>query len=189
MQLTIHTTDTAPEASREMLAKSQARYKFIPNLHGIMAGAPVMYEAYQAIGQIYAKSGMSVLERQVVLQSINFENECHYCLAAHSMIATAEKMPPEILEALREGRPLADPKLEALRTFAARMTRERGWLPPQEIQAFYEAGYSEATLLEVIVAVAYKVMSNYINHVAETPLDPAFQPYAWTPPRLRESAA
>lgn len=189
MQLTIHDTITAPEASRDMLAKSQARYKFIPNLHGIMAGAPVMYEAYQAIGQIYAKSGMSVLERQIVLQSINFENACHYCLAAHSMIATAEKMPPDILDALREGRPLADPRLQALRVFAARMTAERGWLEPAEVQAFYDAGYGEATLLEVIVAVAYKVMSNYINHIAATPLDAAFMPYVWKAPRQSEGRA
>ena len=189
MQLTIHDSKTAPDASRDMLTKSQARYKFVPNLHGIMAGAPVMYEAYQAIGQIYAKSGMSVLERQVVLQSINFENECHYCLAAHSLIATAEKMPPDILAALREGRPLNDAKLQALRVFAARMTRERGWLSPAEVQAFYDAGYGEATLLEVIVAVAYKVMSNYINHIAETPLDAAFQPYAWKRPTPLDTGA
>lgn len=189
MQLTLHTAQTAPDASREMLEKSLARYTFIPNLHGIMAGSPVMYEAYQAIGQIYGKSSMSVLERQIVLQSINYENECHYCLAAHSKIATAERMPAPILEALREGQPLADAKLETLRVFAAKMTRERGWVQPEDVQALYDAGYTEATVLEVIVAVAYKVMSNYINHIAETALDPAFKPFEWTHPRLRGETA
>ncbi len=189
MQLTIHTLETAPEASRDMVVKSQARYKFLPNLHGIMAGSPVMYEAYQAIGQIYGKSSMSVLERQIVLQSINYENECHYCLAAHSMIATNERMPASTLEALREGRPLAEAKHEVLRSFAARMTRERGWVEQADVQAMYDAGYTEATVLEVIVAIAYKVMSNYINHLAETPLDPAFAPFAWTHPRLRDQAS
>ena len=165
-----------------MLTKSQARYKFIPNLHGIMAGSPVMYEAYQSIGAIYGKSSMSVLERQIVLQSINFENECHYCMAAHSLIATGEKMPPKILTALREGNPLTDKKLEVLRSFAATMTRKRGWASQEEVQAFLGAGYTQENLLEVIVAIAYKVMSNYINHLAETPLDDAFRPYAWEHP-------
>ena len=183
MELTIHTVESAPEGSREMLQKSLARYKFLPNLHGIMAGSPVMYEAYQAIGATYAKSKMSVLERQIVLQSINHENECHYCLAAHSMIATAEKMPAIILTALRDGAPLADPKLQTLRSFAAKMTRERGWVQADDVQAFYAAGYSEENLLEVIVAIGYKVMSNYINHIAETPLDPAFKAFEWQHPR------
>lgn len=185
MRLTIHTPESAPAASREMLARSKARYGFVPNLHAIMAGSPVMYEAYQSIGAIYAKSTLDVLERQVVLQSINFENECHYCLAAHTRIAIGEKMPADILAALRDGRPLDDPRLETLRAFAATMTRERGWAPPEAVQAFLAAGFTEENLLEVIVAVAYKVMSNYINHLAETPLDPAFAPHAWDHPRNR----
>lgn len=172
-----------------MLTKSQARYKFIPNLHGIMAGSPVMYEAYQSIGTIYGKSSMNVLERQIVLQSINFENECHYCMAAHSLIANGEKMPPEILSALREGRPLANEKLEVLRRFAATMTRERGWASQEDVQAFLGAGYTQENLLEVIVAIAYKVMSNYINHLAETPLDDAFRPYVWQHPGKRTTAS
>jgi alkylhydroperoxidase family enzyme len=189
MSLTIHDADTAPEASRAMVAASSARYGFLPNLHGIMAGSPVMYEAYQAIGQTYGRSRMSVLERQVVLQSINFENECHYCMAAHSLIATKERMPAEILTALREGTPLADPKLQVLREFAALMTRQRGWVTSTDVQAFHDAGYTQENLLEVIVAIAYKVMSNYINHIAETPLDAAFQPFAWQHPSERAAAA
>lgn len=185
MPLTIHDIDSAPEASRDMIAKSKARYGFLPNLHGIMAGSPAMYEAYQAIGAIYAKTRLSVLERQVVLQAINFENECHYCLAAHSMIATAEKMPAAILSALRDGTVLDDPKLEALRGFAAKMTASRGWVDEADVAALREAGYGEETVLDVILAIAYKVMSNYINHIAETPLDAKFAPYAWHHPRNR----
>jgi alkylhydroperoxidase family enzyme len=179
MDLTIHTLETAPEGSKEMIEKSLARYRFLPNLHGVMAGSPVMYEAYQAIGATYGKATLSVLERQIVLQSINFENACHYCLAAHSMIATMENMPPPILAALRNGTPIADRKLQTLRQFAAQMTRQRGWVEDLDVQAFYDAGYTEENLLEIIVAIAYKVMSNYINHVAATPLDAAFQPFAW----------
>ncbi len=189
MDLTIHTLETAPQGSKEMIEKSLARYKFLPNLHGVMAGSPVMYEAYQSVGAIYAKASLSVLERQIVLQSINYENECHYCLAAHSMIATMEKMPVEILAALRSGAALADPKLQTLRSFAALMTRQRGWVDDTDVRAFFAAGYSEENLLEIIVAIAYKVMSNYINHVGETALDPAFEKFAWKSAEEARSSA
>jgi alkylhydroperoxidase family enzyme len=190
MDLTIHTLETAPQGSKAMVEKSLARYKFLPNLHGVMAGSPVMYEAYQSIGAIYGKATLSVLERQIVLQSINYENECHYCLAAHSMIATMEKMPKETLAALRAGVVLADPKLQTLRAFAALMTRQRGWVDDADVEAFYAVGYTEENLLEIIVAIAYKVMSNYINHVGETALDSAFEKYAWkSAGEARSSAA
>ncbi len=34
-------------------------------------------------------------------------------------------------------------------------------------------------MLDVILGLAQKTMSNYINHVAETPLDTPVVPFAW----------
>ena len=180
MDFTIHTAETAPEASRESLQDSRKRFGFVPNLHGVMAESPVMLEAYKTLAGLYGKTDMSVLERQVVLLAINHENDCHYCMAAHSTIAQMEKMPAAILAALREGRPLDDPKLEALRSFAAAMTRSRGWVPEAGQQALLDAGYTRRTIQEVIVAIGFKVISNYQNHLAATPVDPPFQAQAWT---------
>ncbi|MGF1500848.1 MAG: carboxymuconolactone decarboxylase family protein [Paracoccaceae bacterium] len=182
MDFTIHTPETAPEASKAQLEDSQAKYRFIPNLHGIMAESPALLEAYKVIGNIYAKTELSVLERQIVLLAVNYENECHYCMAAHSVIAQMEKMPAEILDALRAGQPLADPKLEALRSFAAKLTRNRGWLDRAEFEALLAAGYTKRTIQEVILAISYKVMSNYMNHVSETVVDEPFQKQLWTKP-------
>ena len=182
MDFALHTTDTAPDAAKPLVQKSLDTYGFVPNLHAVMAEAPPLLEAYQLVGGLYAKTNLSVLERQVVLQAINFENGCHYCVAAHSMIATLEKMPADVLDALRAGTPIADAKLEALRSFAAKVARQRGWLDEADFDALLAAGYTRQTALEVILANAYKVMSNYVNHVAETPLDAAFQQHAWTKP-------
>lgn len=182
MDYTVHTIETAPSDTKEKLEHSLARYKFIPNLHGIMAESPVMLDAYKMLGELYAKTDMSVLERQIVLLSINYENECHYCMAAHSVIAQMEKMPAEILTALRAGAPLADAKLETLRSFAAKMTCTRGWVEDADQQAMLDAGYTRRTIQEIVVAIAYKVISNYQNHLAETPVDAPFQAQAWSKP-------
>ncbi|MEM1383683.1 MAG: carboxymuconolactone decarboxylase family protein [Pseudomonadota bacterium] len=179
MDFTIHTPETAPADTKASLEDSLAKYKFIPNLHAVMAESPALLDAYKLMTEIYAKTTLSVLERQIVLLAINYENDCHYCMAAHSAIATMEKMPADILAALRDGTPLADPKLETLRRFAAKMTSGRGWVDEAEKQAMLDAGYSRRTMQEVLVGVAYKVMSNYQNHLAETPVDAGFQTFAW----------
>ena len=182
MAFDIHTIESAPEASKPLLEDSEKAYKFIPNLHGVMAESPALLEAYKTIGDIYAKANLNVLERQVVLLAINYENNCHYCMAAHSVIAQMEKMPADILNALREGETLSDPKLEALRSFAVKMTRNRGWVENADIRALHDAGYDNQTVGDVILAIGFKVLSNYTNHVAQTEIDPAFASQAWTKP-------
>ncbi|WP_408902981.1 carboxymuconolactone decarboxylase family protein [Methylobacterium radiotolerans] len=180
MDLTIHTPGTAPERSKPIAADSLERYGFLPNLHGIMAESPVMYEIYRQTGATFARRTLSALERQIVLRAIDYENECHHCMAVHSPIATRERIPGAILSALRHGDPLADPKLETLRSFAAAMTRTRGQVGQAELDRFEAVGYTRENLLEAIVAIGYEVLGNDIDHVAATPLDAAFEAYAWS---------
>jgi len=58
--------------------------------------------------------------------------------------------------------------------------RQRGELEPKQVQDFYAAGYSQQNVLEVILGLSQKVMSNYTNHIAQTPVDEAFKRFAWT---------
>jgi uncharacterized peroxidase-related enzyme len=187
VDLPIHAVETAPDAAQAALRHSLDNYGFVPNLHGVMAEAPPILKAYKRLGELYAETSMSVLERQVVLLSISAFHACDYCMAAHSMLATMEKMPADVLEALRAGAPIPDPKLEALRSFATRMAESRGRVTPAEVDALKAHGYTDATVLEVVLAVGYKVLSNYVNHLKETPLDAPFTDFAWD--RGAETAA
>ncbi len=188
MELPIHSVDTAPAPAKQALEHSLQAYKFVPNLHGVMASAPPLLQAYKTLADLYAQTSMSVLERQVVLMSINSFHDCHYCMAAHSMLATLEKMPADVLEALRTDAPIADPKLEALRVFARQMAEKRGWVTPEDAEALKAHGYTDETILEVVLAVGYKVLSNYVNHLKETPVDAAFAKHEWDPGMKRAAA-
>ena len=86
------------------------------------------------------------------------------------------------LYALREGTPLTNEKLEALRNFALAVVRKRGWVDEADQQAFADAGYSRRQALDVIAAVSFKTLTNYVNHLADPPVDEPFQPQAWQPP-------
>ena len=180
MTFPLHTPENAPEAARPILAGAKAAYGFLPNLLAVMAEAPALLKGYTTLAKIFEESSLSATERQIVLLATSYENNCDYCMAAHSAIAGMQKVAGDVIEALRSGQAIGDPKLEALRRFAASVAASRGWPGEADVKAFTDAGYGPAQMLEVILGVSVKTLSNYTNHLAETPLDPAFQPVAWS---------
>tara|TARA_R110002126_G_scaffold22899_2_gene81186 strand:+ start:3613 stop:4182 length:570 start_codon:yes stop_codon:yes gene_type:complete len=182
----IHTAETAPEA-KPQLDQALKSNGFVANLFGAMAESPALLEGYRKLSAIFDTTDLTPTERQVVLMVNNRLNGCGYCMAAHTAISKKTGVPSDVIEALRSGAPIADPKLEALRVFAVRVNESRGWPDPSELDALIAAGYTKRTVLEVVLGTALKVMSNYTNHVAATPVDPAFASMAWSPEELVES--
>ena len=100
-------------------------------------------------------------------------------MAAHTSIAQMHKIDQSILDALRTGTTIPDVKLEALSQYVKATTVKRGRVSQEDIDAFLTAGYTQENVLEVITIVSLKVMTNYINYVAQTPVDGAFAPNSW----------
>ncbi len=186
---TIHTTDSAPEASRELLGAAGAKYGFVPNLMGEMAEAPSMLKAYLALGEALETSSLTPQEQQVVVLTVSYLNQCVYCMTVHSAVAKMVGLPEGEISALREGRPLSNAKLEALSRFAGLMVDQRGRASEDDVTAFLAAGYTQAQILEVIVGLAFKTLSNFTNHLADTPIDKQFAPFQWEPAEAAPSAA
>jgi len=182
LSLPVQNVETAPAAARDMLKGVQDKFGFVPNLTGVFANAPALLEGYLTLAGIFDKTSLSPTERQIVLLAASFENGCEYCMAAHSAIAGMQKVDQGVVSALREGTPVADARLEALRAFAADVVRTRGWPSPESLAGFTNAGYTPAQALEVVLGVGVKTLSNYTNHLARTPLDAAFAPAKWTKP-------
>lgn len=177
---TLYDETNAPEASQPLLAASKKGFGMIPNLHATMAEAPGLLEAYKLVGDLFVASSFDNTEQTVIWQTVNVEHSCHYCVPAHTAIAKSMKVDDAVVEALRNETPLADAKLEALRTFTLNIVRNRGAVDEAAVNAFLSAGYNKRHILEVVLGVAQKTMSNYTNHLAETPVDAPFQPFAWT---------
>ncbi|MGD1913117.1 MAG: carboxymuconolactone decarboxylase family protein [Rivularia sp. (in: cyanobacteria)] len=184
MEFTIHTLETAPNDSQEALAHAKETFSFIPNLEGIFAEAPALLKGSMALWDLFEATSFTPMEQQVIYLTANYENSCNYCMAAHSGLAKMIGMSPENIEALRNGTPMIDEKLQALRQFTQKMVRQRGWVEDSQIEAFMAAGYSKQQVLEVILGIAIKVMHNYTNHIAKTPLDKQFKPNVWSKPSV-----
>ena len=179
-----HTVESAPESSKPTLEAIKAKHGFVPNLMATMAEAPVLVESYMTMMGLFDKTDLSETERQIVLMTNNRLNGCVYCMAAHTAVSKRAGVDHTIIEALRNGTPIADPKLEALRTFAIIVNESRGWATEEQIDEFLAAGYTKQTVLEVIVGTSLKVLSNYTTHIVNPKLDDAFVPVAWTPKRV-----
>jgi uncharacterized peroxidase-related enzyme len=177
----IHTIETAEASAAKMLDDINRAYGFIPNLYGIFAESPAALRAYMSLGKIFDESSFSATERQLIILAASRINECKYCIAAHTVVAGMQKVPANVVEAVREDRPIRDERLEALRTFTTSVVEKRGWATDDEVSAFLAAGFSRAQVLEVIVGVSFKTLSNYTNHIADTPLDEAFKSARWSP--------
>jgi len=176
---TLHDKESAPQESRALLENSEKAMGRIPGLHAVMAEAPGLLEGYQQLHKLFMNSSFDDEELTVVWQTINVENACHYCVPGHTGIAKAMGVDDAITEALRNETPLPTERLEALRDFTLAIVRGRGNVDDDAIEAFLNAGFTKRQILEVILGTAQKIMSNYTNHLANTPIDKAMQKYEW----------
>lgn len=176
---TIYTVDTAPEASKPLLEKSLQEYGMVPNLHAVMAESPEFLEGYRVLHGLFTQTSFTTDEKTVVWQTINVEHGCHYCVPAHTAVANMMGASDGVNDALRNETPLPTAKLEALRTFTLAVVRTRGQITPEDMKAFLDAGYTQQNVFEVILGLAQKVMSNYTNHIAATPVDAPFAVFEW----------
>ncbi len=179
MKFDLYAIDNAPEASKPLLETAQAKYNFVPNLLAIMAESPSLLNSYMTISEIYSGSSLNIVEQQVVLLTVSYENECHYCVAAHSIISQMSQVPNDVIEAIRDGISINDAKLEILRQFTKAIVTSCGWPSEIQVNAFLDAGYTRENIFDVVLGVGMKVLSNYTNHIAATPLDDAFAPASW----------
>ncbi len=180
-QFVILTVDSAPIEARPALQAAQGKFGFLPNLLGELAAAPAALQAYLTLNELLGKTSFSPAAQQVILITVSRTNDCDYCVAAHTAGAKMAKLADDQIDAVRRGGPLADPQLEALRAFTAAVVEQRGHVSEVQLQDFLTSGHTQAQVFEVLVGVAMKTLSNYANHIADTPLDPQLQPFAWEP--------
>jgi len=168
---TVHTVDSAPDGSRPLLAQSLEMHGRIAGLHAVMAEAPGLLEGYRKLNELFRASSFDDEEITVVWQAINVEH--------NTAIAKGMKVDDAITEALRNETPLPTERLEALRIFTLAVVRERGLVDARAVRTFLDAGFTHRHVLEVILGLSQKVMSNYTNRLTLAPVDRAFAKFAW----------
>lgn len=167
--------ESASADVRPTLEAIQSKYGFLPNLMATFANAPVVLNGYLGLDGAFNQTSFTPRERQLILLTASVENECAYCVAAHSTIAKGMlKVEAETVAAIRSHTPLPDEKLNALVNLVREIVAGRGHPADATVEAFLAAGYTRQQLVEVLLGVALKTISNYLDHLSPVELDPAF---------------
>lgn len=176
------TIEAAGDDVKNTLEEQQANFGFLPNMYQTMANAPGLLKMYlYGYQQFRETSEFSPVEQEVIFMVISRENGCEYCVGAHSFIAdNMSGVPEHVTNAIREGDNIDDPKLEALAILTRTLLSTRGVPTKSDVESFISAGYSERQMLEIILAIAVKTLSNYSNHVCQPELDDVFANRAWS---------
>ncbi|EPC01139.1 hypothetical protein L861_11230 [Litchfieldella anticariensis FP35 = DSM 16096] len=181
MKLAPQTLDNADVKAKPLLEKAHAKLGFVPKMYEGMAKAPGVLDTYLHGYELFREeSGFAPPEQEAILLTISRLNGCKYCMAAHSMLG--EKMsqvPADVLEALRNDQPIPDERLAALSAFTRVMFETRGMPTQRDVDAFLAAGFEEQHVLQIVLALAVKTLSNYSNHINHPELDEAFAGHVW----------
>jgi uncharacterized peroxidase-related enzyme len=170
------TVESAPENSRPILQNVNKAFGFIPNLMATFANNPSVLEGYLALDGVFEKGSFTPVERQLILLAASVENRCNYCTAAHSTIAKGFlHAAPETVLAIREGKHVADERTNALVNLTREIVRGRGFVKQATVETFLGAGYRKEQVMELLLGVALKTISNYLDHISPTFLDQAFE--------------
>lgn len=159
----IHTITSAPEGSKPLLEELTKQVGFIPNLAATMAESPSVLEAFTALRAIYGNGSFTPIEREAIALAVSFDNNCTYCMAAHSTFANMNGIGENDLRKLRAGQTPVTPRLNAISTLARKIVRSKGHLTPEDVGWFLEAGFTPAQLLEVLVGINMATLANYIT--------------------------
>lgn len=179
MTFQLHTTETAPEGAKTTLQAIEQRYGFIPNLAAVFAESPGALQGLLGLITAFDDDALTLepLERQIVLLAAAIENRCDYCTAAHSMLVSNMGVDRDQIDRLQTQSSLADVRLEALRSFTTDLVKSRGHIDPAILDAFIDAGFTNAQVFEVLLGIALKTLTNYANHIARPPVNAQFREF------------
>ncbi|NCQ22671.1 MAG: carboxymuconolactone decarboxylase family protein [Sphingomonadales bacterium] len=185
IDLPLRSKNDTDEAVSQPLRDAESAMGMVPNMYAAMANLPALLATYSfGYDRFRNESGFTPVEQEIVYLTISRANSCHYCMAAHSMLAdTASGVPTEATEAIREDRPISDERLEALREFTRTMLESRGNPTAAQSKKFLSAGYNDVQILAIVLAISTKAISNYSNHLFQTEVDDAFASHAWSEPK------
>ena len=165
----IPTREEVNENNQAIFDKLEKSLGFVPNLYAYYAKNDTALGDYLALQN--RKSTLKAKEREVINLVTSEINGCQYCQSAHTVLGKMNGFTEDQIIELRKGVAPFDPKLDALVKFTASVVRNRGNADEATKTAFFEAGYSEANMIDVIIVVGDKTISNYIHNLTQFAID------------------
>ena len=161
---------TATGKSKDLLDAVKAKLGRAPNMTKVMANSPAVLGAYLGFSGALAEGQLDSKIGEQIALVIAQENQCDYCLSAHSAIGALVGLTQGQIAASRKGDGSGEKATAAL-TFAKRVLDARGHVAEPDLAAVRAAGFSDGEIAEIIAHVALNVFTNYFNVATEPDID------------------
>ena len=170
-RISIPSVEQSVEASKPLLAAVKKQLGVVPNLMKLVGHSPTALEGYLSLNGALAKGKLDVQLRERIALAVAEFNGCEYCLSAHDYLArNVAKLSEGEINAARDGRS-QNTRADAALRFARRVAESHGRVSDTDLATLREAGFDEASVIEMVVTVALNVLTNYVNNVAQTDID------------------
>jgi AhpD family alkylhydroperoxidase len=167
--ITVPTREQVSAANQTHFDNLKKGLGMVPNLYATLALSEHALGNYLAFQN--AKSSMAGKAREVINLVVSQVNQCAYCLAAHTVIGGMVGFTPEQIIEIRRGTAAFDAKLDALARLVKNIAVERGHADPERVQAFFDAGWTQENLVDAIVVIGDKTVTNYLHGTTKVPVD------------------
>jgi AhpD family alkylhydroperoxidase len=165
----VPTRDQVSPANQALFDTLHKGLGMVPNLYATLALSEHALGTYLAFQN--ARSSISGKAREVVNLVVSQVNDCAYCLAAHTVVGGMVGLQAEQILEIRRGRASFDPRLDALARLVKDIATQRGHGDPALVRAFFAAGWTSENLVDVIVAIGDKTVTNYLHGTTQVPVD------------------
>ncbi|MFG3286036.1 carboxymuconolactone decarboxylase family protein [Streptomyces sp. NPDC048111] len=162
---TEYTLETAPPASRKSMEATIRHLGRLTPPVARLAGSPHLLDGFLKLNALFEQSTLEPLAREVLVMTVAVRNACHVCVAMHTGRLRELGADDELVAALHERRPLADPGLDAVRRFTLAVLAEAGGVDDATVQDFLSHGYTEQNALEVVLGIGTYTLSTFANRL------------------------
>ena len=168
-QFNVPTREEVSTQNQAILDNLQKGLGFVPNLYATYAHSDTALGNYLTFQN--AKSSLRAKEKEVVNLIVSQVNGCRYCQSAHTAIGKMQGFTDEQILQIRRGEILFDAKFDTLVKLAKEATINRGQVSPATLENFFAAGYTKGNLIDTLVIIGDKTISNYVHNVTQVPID------------------
>lgn len=177
-KLSVITKEQASDQSKQIFEEIEKTVGMLPNIYAVIGNSANALDSYLTFSEAQKNDSFNAKEREAVFLAVSEENSCYYCLSAHTAIAKMNGFTEDETLQLRAGTH-NDRKLSILTNLATSIVANRGRADEGLVQSFYEAGYDEKALVDLVALVVDKTFTNYIGRLAKPEIDfPKAQPLA-----------
>lgn len=169
-QLPVLTKDQAPEQSRQIFEGIEKAVGMLPNIYAVIGNSANALNSYLTFSEAQKNGSFNAREREAIFLAVSEENGCNYCLSAHTAIAKMNGFSEEDTLQLRAGT-YNDRKLSVITNLAKSIVINRGRADEDLVNVFYEVGYDEEALVDLVALVVEKTFTNYIGRLSKPAID------------------